>query len=344
MRLRGELAVWLAAIRLAQGRFAEALPLGRDGVRLAALADDRATLARAYVTLDYAETCLGMPNDLSRTREALDVSTAAGDLSGEATAANVLGGYAFFAGRWDEATAMYRRARAARERTGDPVNAALCTANLAEVLIEQGHLDEADELLADGLEVWRAANDPRGVALGCKLRGLGRARAGEVSAGLAMLEEARSTLVAIGAEADLAEIDVAAADVLVLAGRFDDAVPLVDRVIAGCEAGSGLDHLLPWAWRLRGVARAGSADPAGIDDVTRSVAIARDRSADHEVALGLMALATIHEWWGQPLDVGDAVEAAEISARLGIGERRAPTRPVGVPGVSGSGTPGRTRT
>lgn len=329
-RLQGELAVWLAAIRVSQGRFREALPWGSEGVRLATAVGDRPTLARAYLALDYAETCLGLPTDLSRTHAALEISTVDGDLSGEATAANVLGGYAYFEGRWDDATAMYRRARDARERTGDPVNAALCTANLAEVLIEQGALAEADELLVDGIEVWRAANDPRGLALGCKLLGLGRARAGRIDEGLASLAESRAALTAIGAVADLAEIDVADADALVLAGRFGDALGPLDRVIAGCRDGSGFDHLLPWAHRLRGVARAALGHPDGLDEVARSVQIARDRSADHEVAIGLMAMSAVGSWYDRAVDAGAAAEAAEIAERLGLRERRQPPRPAEV--------------
>src|SRR3712207_7067434 len=44
--------------------------------------------------------------------------------SGQATVLNNLGVWAYWAGRWDEAREYYDRGREARERTGDPVNAA----------------------------------------------------------------------------------------------------------------------------------------------------------------------------------------------------------------------------
>ena len=56
---RAELLGWYAAIRVRQGRFAEAADASEEAIRLAAGAGESATLARALMTLDYARNSLG---------------------------------------------------------------------------------------------------------------------------------------------------------------------------------------------------------------------------------------------------------------------------------------------
>ena len=72
---------------------------------------------------------------------------------------------AYYAGRWDEAHALYRRSREAKERAGDVVRAATGANNEAEILLEQGHLDQAEALLREALRVWSAAGYQLGTAL-----------------------------------------------------------------------------------------------------------------------------------------------------------------------------------
>ena len=63
---------------------------------------------------------------------------------------NNLGVHAYYEGRWDEALDYYRRSRDARQRGGDVTGAAVQTNNEAEILSDQGHLDEAQELFERG--------------------------------------------------------------------------------------------------------------------------------------------------------------------------------------------------
>ena len=141
--LRARLAVWSAVVRIGQGRYAEAVRDCDVGIRLAEQAGDDATLAQGYVTADYASASLGLADGHERSQRALDIYTRLGDLRGQATAANMLGTLAYYEGRWDEAADFYRRSRDAREQMGDPANAAVATANLAELLVEQGRIEEA---------------------------------------------------------------------------------------------------------------------------------------------------------------------------------------------------------
>ena len=59
---------------------------------------------------------------------------------------------------WDEALDLYQRARDLFERTGDTGNASLAKYNIAEILDDQGRLDEAEPLLRDVIRVWRASH------------------------------------------------------------------------------------------------------------------------------------------------------------------------------------------
>ena len=67
-------------------------------------------------------------------------------------------------GRWDEAVELYDKGRQLRIRIGDEVDAATGTHNIAEVLSDQGRLEEARPLFEEALRVWRAADFGIGVA------------------------------------------------------------------------------------------------------------------------------------------------------------------------------------
>lgn len=335
--LRAELYAWLGATRLRQARFAEAARAGAEAVRLAGPLGDSPTLARALMALDVARSHLEGGGDLSGTRRALAIYSELGNLPGEATATNILGAYAFFAGEWDDAVALYRRSRIARERTGDPAGVATANANLAEVLLEQGALDEADALLASASSVWRADDDLWSVAFADRLRGLCRCRSGEFDAAGTLLESARAGFAALGASADVVETDVAYAEVLLLDGRADEAAELLDGVVAGDPARAGLEHLLPAIHRLRGTARAAMSPDSDLHDLTRALEISREREAAHEIALAIRALQLVSGWRGQTVDPALTAEGALLEARLGLGARLQPEPRVEVE-VVGSAT------
>lgn len=309
--LRAELWGALAAIRIRQGRFAQGANAGSEAVRLAERLGDSSTLARALMTLDFARSRLEEDLDHAGTRRALAISTALGDLSGEAAAANLLGAYAYFAGHWDEAVGLYRRSRLARERTGDPGGVATANANLAEVLLEQGALEEADALLASASSVWRASDDEWSVAFADRLRGVARCRAGAFAEAGTLLTGARDAFVALGASADVVETDVAIAELFAVSGRAEEAVALLDAVIAGDPAAAGLEHLLPPSHRLRGTARASLWAEGAVADI--------------EHALAIRALGLVQTRGGGSVDSALAAEGAAIEARLGLRPRLEPT-------------------
>lgn len=316
--MRSRVATWLAVVRLDQGRVLAANDAALEAVSLAETAGDRATLAQALVTLAHIGSALGDPEAGGRARLALELATEIGDLRNQAVAANVLGGHAFFDGRWEEAADLYRRSRAVREQMGDPGGAAAATANLAELLVEQGRHAEADELLDEVLAVWRAAGDLPGVAFALRLRGLARIRSGQLEAGRALLEESRASWLEMGASHDVVETEVALAEALLLDGRLDEAVGAVDELLAADPAAAGLDHVVPTLHRVRALALAESDPAAAATDVEASLASAREQGAEHLVALALLADEVVRSRSGQPLDEARRAERDELVGRLGV--------------------------
>ena len=318
-RLRSQLAVWFAAIRAGQGRLAEAARAARQGVDRATAAGDDQALARGLLVLDYAEAATGRPRTSGGAAQALEIYTALGDAVGEAVAANNLGAFAYFDGRWTEAISWYTRARSARVKAGDPVNTAFSDANIAEVLADQGRLAEAEELLREASVVWSAAGDLWGRAFAQRLLGVVAARSGRHTEAETLLESARAAFARIGAMPDVAATNTAMAEALVLQGRGNEAIGVLDRVT---DAGA-LDQLAPSWHRFRAIALLQSGDVgAGRAELERALSVARTQESEHQIALTLDvldALDALDDGARDDLDQRSArVEAAEIFRRLDV--------------------------
>ena len=100
--VRAQLTVWRAAIRAEQGRLREALNWAERGIEEASVANDKRALARAYLIRDYAELGTGQSEGPVWSRKALEIYEELEDLAGIGIASLNLGGYAYFAGEWDE--------------------------------------------------------------------------------------------------------------------------------------------------------------------------------------------------------------------------------------------------
>ena len=174
--------------------------------------------------------------------------------------------------------------------------------------------------------MWRAAGDAWGTAFAGRLRGLALARAGDFDGADAVLRQARRELTAIGAAPDVVETDVAIAELLLLRGRREEAIELLDAIIAADPTRAGLEHVLAPVLRLRGTARAAISEHDGADDIARALAIARERGADQDVALCLRAERLVRSWRGEHLDEASAAELNDIEQRLGLGPRLEPSR------------------
>jgi Predicted ATPase len=316
-RARVRLRAWYATVRQAQGRSREAVQ--ECLAAIADAADDPETEAQARFTLDWAYVSIGQPKLAVHSDRALELYTQLGDLSGQATVLNNLGGFAYFDGRWDEAVELYERARELRQRTGNSVDAALGTLNIGEVLIDQGRLEEAAESLAESNRVFRAA-DYRGASAIADLY-LARVatQRGELESAFVLLERAKTELLAIGADSDALSADLQTAECLLIAGETDAALQLAGEILRRDRALGGVIDHAPLL-RIRARALLAQADLEGARQaITGSLQEARERDASFEIARSLEVLAAVEDRLDNSRAAAEhRAEATERFDRLGV--------------------------
>ena len=328
--IRVQLRTWYATVRQAQGRSQEAVHVCLDAIEAAIAIDDRLTEAQARSTLDWAYVSLGQPELAVHSDRALELYTDLGDLSGQAQVLNNLGGFAYFDGRWADAVDLYERARSLRLQTGNSVDAAMGTLNIGEVLLDQGHLDEADEHIVEASRAWRAADYRSGAAVAQMYLARIAAGRGEFDAAFEQFDQARAQLLALGADADAVEVDIRKAECLLLAGDPTRALQLAGGALRrNLALGGVVDHgpLL----RIRAEALLATGDVEGARQaITGSLDEASSRDASFEVARALIVLAEIERRSGnETLAAEHRIAASERFDRLGVivtrfGARRSP--------------------
>lgn len=145
-----------AQIRQLQEHPQAALRLAAQAMAEAEASGEREALARSYQVLDAAHVMLGQSAKAVYGERALAIYEELGDLPGTAIVTNNLGGRAYWEGEWERAVKFYARARDAFVRAGNEAEAAACGANIGEVLVSQGRLEAAEEVLVPSVRVLRA--------------------------------------------------------------------------------------------------------------------------------------------------------------------------------------------
>ncbi|MFE5672185.1 adenylate/guanylate cyclase domain-containing protein [Agromyces sp. NPDC056523] len=145
-----------AQIRQLQEHMPAAVRLAEQAMVEAEASGEREALARSYQVLDAAYVMLGQSSKAVYGERALAIYDELGDLTGTAVVTNNLGGQAYFEGKWQDAVNFYSRAQDAFTRAGNESEAAICGANIGEVLISQGRLSEAEDVLVPAVRVLRA--------------------------------------------------------------------------------------------------------------------------------------------------------------------------------------------
>lgn len=307
---RVELELATAGIKYRQGDFTEGVDWSTRAAEHAEAADNRPALGHAYFLLHLNRISLGETDD-EHARLALPMLEEAGDLVLQSNVFNNLGIEAYYAGRWDESSELYRRSGELSRRAGDVVNVARAENNEGEILSDQGKLEQAEALFQEAQRVWRAARYPVGTALATSNLGRVAARASRFDEALELLAEAAAAFEALGSEALRREALARRAECLVLAGRFQEALDIAPTVLEAVEENPLLG---PFLERLNGYAlvQARRADEAG-PRFERSLELARELDADYELALTLEALGRTR--------LGDPEAAAASQAifeRLGV--------------------------
>jgi class 3 adenylate cyclase/tetratricopeptide (TPR) repeat protein len=317
-RMRFELSLAYAGVRVRQGEFAAGAEWCRRVVDEANQANDLPALAHAYHLLHYAYISNRSPERAAFRGIALPIYEEIGDLLGQANALNNLGVDAYYEGRWREALDCYERSKALRERIGDVVGAATITSNIGEIKSDQGYLTTAGELFGEAREVFETSGHR--LLATAALSNLGRtaAREGRVGDALELLGQALSTADEIRAGSLLLEVKTRLAEAALFAGDAEGALRRADETLAEIEqTGSGyLQHAL--VLRLRGYALLQRGDLEVAEEALhRSLDVARAEDEIYELALTLDALAQLAEKRGAD-GIAEAKEAKALLARLGV--------------------------
>ncbi len=238
-RTRVRLRSVRAGIRLEQERLQDALDIAQTLLDEARETGEFEALEQALLTMDVAAFQLGDTSVGDRTREALTVMNARGNSLRAFAAHGNLGGFAYYAGRWDEAVASFAAGRVAAQEVGDVVGAAIVALSLGEVLASQRRFDEAETVLTDAVRVLRVSGVPAFAAYGEVHRArvlLGR---GELEAAEALAQDAELELVALSQKVSALESALVRVEALTRQGRAEDALVLLESN-AGSATGEGV--------------------------------------------------------------------------------------------------------
>jgi class 3 adenylate cyclase/tetratricopeptide (TPR) repeat protein len=258
---RAQLQARYALCRVSQGRYADARRWAERGLAEAEAVHELEAQAQAHLVLHAVAVASGGSSGEQHGEAALQIFEQLGDLTGQAHMLNNIALQRSAEGRWPDALLMFKRAAETFRRIGDASNAANADYNRAEVLVRQGRLDEALPLLENTLRVARAVGDEDLVALVRKEMGRAQSRAGDVAAGLILLEEARSQLTRLREPHEVVDADIAAAEAHLLAGRPEQALVLIEGAVT--EAASiHAATLLPSAYRVQAAALLGMGELA----------------------------------------------------------------------------------
>jgi class 3 adenylate cyclase/tetratricopeptide (TPR) repeat protein len=313
---RAHLAATLATVRQRQGRMDEAIALCRGAIAEAEAAGADAALANACFILDWALVESGRARDAVHSQRALGLYAKLGQLDREAIVLNNLGGFAFCAGRWDEAVALYRRGAELSLRAGDVGSSGYGDCNVAEVLADQGHLEEAEALLHRARRTWRSTGHEWGAASADALLGRVAVRAGRHDDGIALVRRAHLAFKALRSTDDATWAEALLAEAYAMSGRPEPALNAADVLLAGQPSGTRLCALLH---RVRGFAFAQLDDLASAEDALEaSLAEARAQAEDYEIAVTLDALERLAARTGRPELPSRGAERDALLARLNI--------------------------
>ena len=310
----------LAFAAIVQSRQSRARQAWRTGMAAADLAErcgEQAALARAYHAVFLAGVLLGEPGKAEWASRALELYETLGDLEGQADMANNLGVIAYFDSRWDDTLEWYRQAIDADRRIGNLLDAAMTEANIGEVLVNQGRLDEAEPLLRNAVRVLRASDYGAAPFVEMHLGRLLTAQGG-FEAAESLLRGGVEQWRASGRAASVYETSIYLADCLVRSGRPEEGLEVIAHATGAEPEEVAIFEAARAAVSASALIELGFVDEA-VSTICDGVELARERSLTFDLARLLMLADQI----GPPFDerlgtTKPAEEAHHLLDRLGV--------------------------
>ena len=310
----------LAFAAIVQSRQSRARQAWRTGMAAADLAErcgEQAALARAYHAVFLAGVLLGEPGKAEWAGRALELYETLGDLEGQADMANNLGVIAYFDSRWDETLEWYRQAIDADRRIGNVLDAAMTEANIGEVLVNQGRLDEAEPLLRNAVRVLRASDYGAAPFVEMHLARLLTAQGG-FDAAESLLRSGVDQWRARGRAASVYETSIYLADCLVRSGRAQEGLEVIAHATGAEPEEVAIFEAARAAVSASALIELGFVDEA-IATICDGVELARERMLTFDLARLLMLADQIGPPFNERLGTTKpAEEAHHLLDRLGV--------------------------
>ena len=314
LEMLATIEIGLASVAYRRAVYPDAIAHATTAADVAERAGLSELLSHALLVAGLAHTDLGQADAVPLLDRSIAISERHGLHRIRGAALGNLGIHHYTEGRWDEAVEYYRASRDAKLHAGDPLWAAVQENNVAEILSDQGRLEEAEPGFRDMVRVSRASLFPIGAALGTSNLGRLAARDGRFAEAHELLDDAAAAFSAIDDSRYVNETNARRAECLVLEGRYSEALEVASALLEAARETpfGGLEALVE---RTIGLALHQARRPdEGTPHLLESLRIARDLGAVYEEALTLRALADTKA----PDAEAHRAESDEILARLGV--------------------------
>jgi class 3 adenylate cyclase/tetratricopeptide (TPR) repeat protein len=296
-----------------QGHIDDSASTAEQAAEAAIALDDREALANAYWIRAIAETERGGP-----AREffelALPIFEEFGLLQMQVRVLNNMAMHAFYVSEWETAVEYYGRAEEMARRSGEVIGSGIAALNHGELRLDQGRLEEAQQLLESALRTFRAAKYPIGEAVTLVYLGHLAAEQGRFDDAFGLLDTAVDLLTTIGSKSNLIEAEAGRAQAYVLEGRHEEAAALARKCLDLEQETGEVGARTALLERLLAVAavqgRRREDAPMHFEE---SLRIGREYGADYEVGRTLQAKVLT----GFASDE-ELAEAETIMERLGV--------------------------
>ena len=312
-----DLRLAAGVVRFFQGRFIEAIELAGAAADAADRTGATASLAQAHLQLEMAYSELGRKAE--RARHGARALELLEELDDRLSLANLhlnLGVSQYNEANWPQAIGHYERSAHYYRLVGDTIGAEAARNNQAEILTDQGRIDEAAVILDEVERALRAAQYPLGIAITTSGRARIALRRGDAISAGELLDAARTAFVDLDARHMVIDTDVRRVEHLVWAGRADEAERLADDVELELDEAGPVAILPATLARLRGWARLFVGDSTGARlRFHQAYASAGDEHFDYEVVLAIDALAAAD---GALIDGIDAGLQTAILGKLAV--------------------------
>ncbi|MDT4936975.1 MAG: hypothetical protein QOG80_646, partial [Pseudonocardiales bacterium] len=317
-RLLTMLAQRGASIRYDQGAYKAALVWARRAIDEARSAGDSVAEAHALALSSLLAAAAGMEVDEASMRHAIELYDRIDDYRGKARAANFFGVCAYFQGNWDAAVSYYAEAERASRHIGRDHDAAAAATNRAEVLVQQGRIDEAEPVVATAGRVLLGARATSFLGFATTVHARVALAHGDYPAAMDRLAEARSLCLEMGETDEALTIDALAAECLLRSGAPVDALSYAEVALAQVSEMGGEVTAEPALHRVLGEALLAGGWTGGEAALRESLACARRRGARNEIERSLDTLLRHGIATDEDEELSWRAESAELAVMLGI--------------------------